>query len=152
MLAPRLKKFLDEHQVAYKMFNHTSAYTAQETAERAHLSGRRFAKPVIVKADDKYIMMLEPANVRVDMQKLKHWLGAKNISLATESEFRDWFPECELGAMPPFGNLYNMEVYMDDWLANQDTIAFNAGSHEDVIEMSFTDFENLVKPKKIHLH
>jgi len=152
MLAPRLKKFLDDQQVHYRTLSHTSAYTAQEIAERAHVPGGRLAKPVIIKADDKFIMMVEPADCRVDLRQLQKWLGAKSVTLASESEFRDYFPECELGAMPPFGNLYNMEVYLDDWLAKNDTIAFNAGSHEDMIEMSFNDFEKLVKPKKIHLH
>ena len=152
MLAPRLQNFLNDNHVDYKSINHTPAYTAQEIAERAHISGHRLAKPVIIKADDKFIMMIEPADSRLNLKKMQQWLGAKKIELATESEFREWFPECEVGAMPPFGNLYNMEVYMDDWLAKNDTIAFNAGSHEDLIEMSFQDFELLVKPKRLHMH
>jgi Ala-tRNA(Pro) deacylase len=152
MLAPRLKKFLDDSHVAYKTINHTSAYTAQEIAERTHTPGGRLAKPVIVKADDKYIMLVEPADTRLDLKQLQKWLGAKTVTLASESEFRNWFPECELGAMPPFGNLYNMEVYLDDWLEKNDTIAFNAGSHEDLIEMSFKDFDRLVHPRKIKMH
>ncbi len=152
MLAPRLQKFLNDNHVDYKTITHTPAYTAQEIAERAHIPGRRLAKPVIIKADDKYMMMIETADSKLDLKKLQKWLGAKKVELATESEFREWFPECEVGAMPPFGNLYNMEVYMDDWLAENDTIAFNAGNHEDLIEMSFRDFELLVKPKKLHMH
>lgn len=152
MLTPKLQHFLDENHIAYKTISHTPAYTAQEIAERAHIPGRELAKTVIVKADGKLIMLVEPAYTKINLKLVQSWLGAKKVELATESEFRDLFPECELGAMPPFGNLYNMEVYVDDWQTSDEKIAFNGGTHDDLIEMSFKDYEKLVKPKKIHAH
>lgn len=152
MLAPRLQKFLDSHQVPYKTISHASAYTAQEIAEKAHIPGRLLAKSVILKVDDHLIMLVEPADTKLNLKELQRLLGAKSIQLASESEFREKFPECEVGAMPPFGNLYNMDVFMDDWLLKNNRIVFNAGSHEDLVEMSFNDFTSLVKPQVLHLH
>lgn len=153
MLTPRLQRFLDENQVKYRTVPHTAAYTAQEVAALSHVSGKELVKAVIVKIDGKLAMFIEPANHRINLKELGKRLGAKKVELATESEFADWFPECELGAMPPFGNLYNMNVLMEeDSLAENEKIAFNAGSHEDLVEMAFKDFEKLVKPQRVRMH
>jgi Ala-tRNA(Pro) deacylase len=152
MLTPRLQKFLDENHVNFRSIPHTAAYTAQEIAALSHISGKELVKTVIIKVDGKLAMFIEPANHKLNLKALEKMLGAKKIELATESEFAEWFPECELGAMPPFGNLYNMNVFMEDSLAEDEKIAFNAGSHEDLVEMAFKDFEKLVKPQKVHMH
>lgn len=152
MLTPRLKKFLDDNHVRYRVINHTPAFTSQEIAEQSHISGKELAKTVIVKIDGKLAMIVEPANLRLNLQWLQRWLGAKKVELASEREFRDWFPECEIGAMPPIGSLYDMDVYMDDALTEDKSIAFNAGTHADLVEMQYKDFERLVKPKMIHMH
>ncbi|HVV68373.1 MAG TPA: YbaK/EbsC family protein [Gammaproteobacteria bacterium] len=152
MLTPKLKHFLDENHVKYRTIDHTVAFTAQETAEMAHIPGKELAKTVIVKIDGKMAMVIEPANIKLNLQWMEKLLGAKKVELATEREFREWFPECEIGAMPPMGNLFNMDVYMDDKLSEDENIAFNAGTHTDLVEMRYKDFEKLVKPKMLHMH
>lgn len=145
----KLKTFLDSNKVKYVSVTHSPSYTAQEIAASAHVSGKSLAKTVIVKLDGKMAMIIEPANTRVDFESVKSFAHAKEVELASESEFRDRFPECELGAMPPFGNLYNMDVYIGDELAAQQDILFNAGTHSELIKMNYQDFAQLVKPTVI---
>jgi Ala-tRNA(Pro) deacylase len=141
-------KFLSSQHIAYQPCRHMPAYTAQGIAQAQHLSGKRIAKVVLVVVDDiKMIMAVVPANSRVDLDKLGDLLDAHWVKLATEEEFKDVFPECELGAMPPLGNLYHMEVWVDEALGLNPSITFNAGTHADTIQMSFTDFERLVQPQ-----
>jgi Ala-tRNA(Pro) deacylase len=141
-----LKEFLDSRRVKYVAINHSLAYTAQEIAASAHIPGNRLAKTVIVKIDGKLAMAVLPASEKVDLELLKHAAGAKKVELASELEFKDRFPEGALGAMPPFGNLYGMEVFASSNLP-ADEIAFNAGSHTELIRMSYKDYESLVQPK-----
>jgi Ala-tRNA(Pro) deacylase len=152
MLAPKLRNYLDQQKVWYRTINHTPAYTAPEIAALAHVPGKELAKTVIVKIDGKLAMFVEPANIKINLKEFQKFLGAKKVELASEYEFEDRFPECETGAMPPFGNLYDMDVYVEDTLTEDEHIAFNGGSHSDLIEMSYKDFAKLVKPKVIHLH
>jgi Ala-tRNA(Pro) deacylase len=141
-------KFLDSQGVAYQSSTHSRAYTAQGIAQAQHLSGKKLAKVVIVMAGDgTLIMAVVPANCRVDLDKLRQLIHTDWIRLATEEEFKDAFPECELGAMPPFGNIYHLDVWMDESLRAYPTIAFNAGTHAEIIQMSLADFERLVQPK-----
>ena len=146
MPAKKLKEFLDAHQVKYVTIRHSEAYTAQEIAALAHIRGKELAKTVMVKVDGKMAMAVLPASNRVDMSLLNAAAGAKSIGLATESEFKSLFPDCEIGAMPPFGNLYGMSVFADASLTKDDEIAFNAGSHIELIRMAYKDFERLVQP------
>ncbi len=152
MFGTQLKKYLEQHHVPYRVIHHTPAYTAQETAELSHVSGKELAKTVMVKIDGKLAMVVEPANIRLDVHWLAHWLKNKKIELATERDFREYFPECEIGAMPPIGNLYNMDVFIDDKLTHDRYIAFNACTHSDLLEIAYKDFERLVKPKKLPMH
>jgi Ala-tRNA(Pro) deacylase len=143
-----ISRFLDSENIAYQACRHSPAYTAQGIAQAQHLSGRQIAKVVMVLVDDiKMIMAVVPANYRVDLDKLCHLLSARNIRLATEDEFKDAFAECEIGAMPPLGNLYHMDVWVDESLKSNVGITFNAGTHADVIQMAYTDFERLVQPR-----
>ncbi len=143
----KLKEFLDSNKIKYVSVKHSLAYTAQEIAASAHIRGKEVAKTVIVSLDGKTAMAVLPASYRVDLERLKKAAGAKKIELLTEKDFKDMFPECEVGAMPPFGNLYGMEVYVATSLAEDDEIAFNAGSHTELIRIAYKDFERLVKPK-----
>ena len=143
----QITDFLDSHKVAYQHCTHSPAFTAQGLAHIQHISGKLLAKVVMVKADDQMVMTVLPASHRVDLDLLQTLLSAKTVRLATEMEFKDIFPDCELGAMPPFGNLYNMEVLVAQRLAEDEEIAFNAGSHRELVKMSFKDFERLVQPK-----
>ena len=147
MPAKKLKAFLDENDVKYIVIRHSSAFTAQEIAAKSHISGKEFAKTVIVKVDGKMAMTVLPASYQVDFELLKDIFGSSHVSLATEAEFQRFFPDCEIGAMPPFGNLYDMEVFVAETLAEDEEIAFNAGTHTEMIKMSYADFERLVEPR-----
>lgn len=145
-----LKEFLDKEKVKYLSMTHSPAFTSQEIAAAAHISGKELAKTVIVKAGDKLVMVVMPANAQVNFTKLRELMGVE-VDLASESEFKDKFPGCEVGAMPPFGNLYDMAVYIASGLSEQDSIAFNAGSHSELMQLSYRDFERLVQPQVVSL-
>ncbi|MDZ7293809.1 MAG: YbaK/EbsC family protein [candidate division KSB1 bacterium] len=142
-----LKEFLDRHKVKYTTINHSTAYTAQEIAAAAHVPGKELAKTVVVKLDGKMALAVLPASQRIDFDRLKELAGAGKVELASEREFKELFPECEVGAMPPFGNLYGMEVYAARALSEDAEIAFNAGSHTQLIRLAYKDFARLVQPK-----
>lgn len=143
----KLRAYLDESGIRYLTISHSSAFTSQEIAASAHVSGKEFAKTVMIKIDGQMAMAVLPAAYHVDFESLKEIFGTKNVSLATESEFKDKFPDCELGAMPPFGNLYGMAVFVAESLANHKEIAFNACSHTEIIRMDYVDYDRLVKPR-----
>ncbi len=143
-----ISKFLNSQKIPYHSYTHSRAYTAQGTAQAQHLSGKRLAKVVVVVVDNKNMMMaVVPASHRVDLEQLGRNLNTNWIRLATEEEFRDVFPDCELGAMPPLGNIYHLDVWMDESLKAYPTISFNAGTHAEIIEMSLADFDRLVQPR-----
>jgi Ala-tRNA(Pro) deacylase len=146
MILKQLVDFLDTNAVKYVNITHSTAFTAQDVAESAHISGKEMAKTVIVWMDGAMAMVVLPASSMVDFNRLKAVIGAKSIELASESEFKDRFPSCEVGAMPPFGNLFNMRVVVDATLAEDQEIAFNAGTHHELIRMPYADYDRLVKP------
>jgi Ala-tRNA(Pro) deacylase len=143
----KAKAFLDAHQVKYVVVSHSKAYTAQGIAAISHISGRHLAKTVIVKLDGDLAMAVLPACYQVELEALRRATGVQLAELATEHEFKRYFPDCETGAMPPFGNLYGIPVYVDETLAEDREIAFNAGSHYELIKLSYADFVLLVKPE-----
>ena len=145
----KIRKFLDKHNIKYTIIKHSSAYTAQEIAASAHISGKELAKTVMIKFDGKMAMAVLPASYKICFDDLKEVLGVEKVRLAYEQEFMDKFPDCEVGAMPPFGNLYGMEVYVAESLADDEEIAFNACSHTELIRMRYKNFEELVKPKRM---
>jgi Ala-tRNA(Pro) deacylase len=147
----RLRVFLDEHHAEYTHTEHPQAYTAREVAHAEHLPAREIAKVVVVFGDDGYRMIVVPANRLVDFHEVRLALGLSHARMATEEELARLFPDCELGAMPPFGNLYNMPVYLDNTLAGEDIIAFNAGTHRDVIHMKTSDYRDMALPTVISL-
>jgi Ala-tRNA(Pro) deacylase len=141
-----LKGFLDESQIPYTVMTHTTAYTAQGAAATMQISGKELAKSVILRAGEEMILAVLPAPNHVRLDKLAAEVG-KSVWLATEQEFSSLFPDCEPGAMPPFGSLYNLPVYVDESLAADEEIVFNAGTHRDAIRMRYEDFVRLAKPK-----
>lgn len=143
----KLKEFLDSHEVEYVTISHSKAFTAQKIAASAHIPGKELAKTVMVIIDGKMAMAVLPASYKVDFDLLKKVTRAHKVELSTEEEFRDIFPQCDIGAMPPFGNLYGMDVFVAQSLAEDEEIAFNAGFHTELVRMSYKDFERLVKPK-----
>jgi Ala-tRNA(Pro) deacylase len=143
----RLERYLREKGVPYSMHHHPPAYTAQAVAESEHVSGKIVAKVVIVFLDKTMTMLALPANLRVNFAKAGKSLGGKEVRLALEDEFAAAFPDCDLGAMPPFGNLYDLETIVDRQLAGAETIVFNAGTHEDTVHLNYADYERLVQPK-----
>lgn len=151
MLSPRLHNFLDERHAPYATLTHDRTVTAQATASAAHIGPGQFAKTVMLKVDGTLAMMVMPAAYRVDLTRLSRALGGPEVELAEEAEFRDVFPDCELGAMPPFGHLYDMPVYVDSRLAHEPEIAFNAGTHTDLLRMSYSEFERLAQPELLWL-
>ena len=144
-----LKELLDREGIKYVTIQHSLAYTAQEVAAAAHVSGKEMAKTVVAKIDGKPALVVLPAGEKVNFDKLRAKTGAHDVELATEQEFASLFPGCELGAMPPFGNLYGLDTYVTPSLAEDDEIAFNAGTHPELIKMPYRDFERVVHPKAI---
>lgn len=145
----KMKDFLDRERVKYVVITHSPAYTAQEVAQSAHIKGKELAKTVIVELDGKMAMAVLPANRKIVLQDLREVTGSEEVKFASEDEFKARFPDCETGAMPPFGNLYGMDVYLAEGLTPNDEIAFNAGSHTEVVKLSLGDFERLVQPKVV---
>lgn len=146
MLVDRLRKYLEEHHVKYVTLSHSPAFTAQEIAASAHVPGRELAKTVMVKLDGRMAMVVLAAPDRVSARRLKEVSGAKEVELASEKEFADIFPRCEVGAMPPFGNLWDLAVFADSRLREDEHICFNAGTHTELVKLPFADFERLVRP------
>jgi Ala-tRNA(Pro) deacylase len=141
-----LLEYLDRHQAKYLVITHSPAFTAQGVAGIAHISGKELAKTVIVKVDGKLAMAVVPAMFHVDLAALKRAAHAKTVVLASEDEFWDRFSECETGAMPPFGNLYGLPIYADESLTRDKEIAFNAGTHRELVRMSWDDYKALADP------
>ena len=151
MPVAKLKQFLEKEGVKYVTISHSRAFTAQEVAASAHVPGREMAKTVMVKLDGELAMAVLRAPDFVSLEALKLETGAGRVELATEAEFRELFPSCEVGAMPPFGNLWDLDVFVDERLAEDEEIAFNAGSHTELVRMAYADFERLVEPRVFHL-
>lgn len=149
MPTKKLLSFLDEKNIRYLIIKHSQAFTAQEIAATAHIPGKSFAKTVLIKVDGKLSMAVLPASYQINFDQLKEALGKESVRLAYEQEFMNIFTDCEVGAMPPFGNLYGMDVYVAESLAQDEEIAFNACSHTELIQMKYRDFAELVKPKVI---
>ncbi len=145
----KLKEFLDDNGIKYVSIRHSPAYTAQEVAASGHIPGREMAKTVIVRLDGRLAMVAVPASEQVSLERLKETAGAKEAEIAEEAEFKDRFPGCESGAMPPFGNLFDMDVFVSETLAGDEQIAFSAGSHSELLKLAYQDFERLVGPTLI---
>ena len=151
MPVSKLKEYLDRHGVKYVTITHSRAYTAPAIAAAAHVPGRELAKTVMLKIDGEMAMAVMPSSVKVDLERLREALDADQVSLASEAEFKDLFPDCAVGAMPPFGNLWDLPVYVDATLAEDEEIAFNAGCHVELIKLAYADFERLVEPVLIEM-
>lgn len=151
MPTQKLKEYLDKHNVRYITIQHSPAYTAQGIAHSAHISGRNLAKTVMIIIDGELAMAVLPAMYKVDTEALRLAIGADVVEIAHEEDFEATFPKCELGAMPPFGNLWNLKVFVAEKLAEDELIAFNAGTHTELIQMSYVDFEWLVAPHVVRL-
>ncbi len=147
MNAPNLRQYLDREKVSYSVISHAPAFSAQKSAALAHVRGREMAKTVMVKIDGRLAMAVMPADLAVDLDHLGEATGAKRADLASEWEFKDRFPDCEAGAMPPFGNLHGIPVFVADALTKGERIVFNACNHREMIRMRYADFARLVQPR-----
>jgi Uncharacterized conserved protein len=143
----KLLDFLNANNIKFVSIHHSKAYTAMEIAHSAHIHGHELAKTVMIKVDGKMAMAVLPASRKADLELLKKAIGATSVELASEHEFAKMFPDCEIGAMPPFGNLFGMEVYVETSLTDDEEIAFNAGYLTELIRMWYLDFQKLVDPK-----
>lgn len=151
MPSKRLQYFLDSNQIEYQVLNHSIAFSALELSAVAHIPEKNVVKTVIVKTPHKMFMCVVSANEVLDIGLFRAILNGANVTLASEQEFSREFPDCEVGAMPPFGNLYDMDVYVSDKLAKHKDVFFNAGNHSEVIKLPYTVFETLVHPKVAHI-
>lgn len=151
MPARRLKDFLDRHEVPYVSITHSPAYTAQGIAHMAHIPGGEMAKTVVIKADGRLVLAVLPASRRVDLAVFREAIGAEAVELATERDFMETFSGCELGAMPPFGILWDVPVFVSQDLAEHDVIAFNAGTHTELVQMRYVDFQRVAQPTVVSL-
>lgn len=147
----KLREVLDEAKVPYEIFNHPLAYTAQEIAAQQHVPGNEMAKVVMLDVDNNLVMGVAAGNDKVNLDTVRESLGARQVRLATEDEFIASFPGCEIGAMPPFGNLFKLRVYVDPGLAKDEYIYFNAGNHVQTVKMKYQDFAALVQPQVARL-
>ena len=147
MPVQKLREFLDSQGIKYVAIQHSMAYSAQEVAASVHIRGKELAKTVMVKIDGKMVMAVLPASRNIDLDLLKAVAEAGQVQLAAEAEFKDMFPGCAVGAMPPFGNLYGIDVFAEESLAEDKEISFNAGLHSELVRLAYKDFERLVKPK-----
>lgn len=145
-ISAKLQEYLDQNNIKYTTCTHSSAYTAQELAAALHVPGRQMAKVVIVKIDGRFAMLVLPAHHHINFEQLRQATGADRVELASEAEFQTLFPDCEVGAMPPFGNLYGLPVYVAQPLTGDEDIIFNAGTHRDAIRMTGADYGRLVNP------
>jgi len=143
----QLEAYLREHQVPFQLQHHAQAFSAQKIAESEHISGKMVAKTVVVMADNHMIALVLPASYRADLNKIQAALGTREIRLAHEAEFVATFPDCEVGTMPPFGNLYGIPVYVEKRLTEEETIIFPVGTYTDTMSLKYADFERLVHPK-----
>jgi Ala-tRNA(Pro) deacylase len=142
----KLKQYLDENGVKFITISHSPAFTAQEIAASAHVPGKELAKTVMIKVDGQMVMVVLPATDQVSMDRMREITGAHEAELASEEDFRDLFPGCEVGAMPPFGNLWDLAVFVDQRLREDEQIAFNAGTHTELVQLPYIEFERLVEP------
>ena len=147
----KLKEALDEAKISYEVYNHALAYTAQEIAAKQHFPGKEMAKVVMLDVDGTLVMGVIPGSRKISLEMVRVSLGAKKARLATEDEFISRFPDCEIGAMPPFGNLFGLKVYVDPALEQDEHIYFNAGNHVQTVRMKYADFAWLVKPQVARL-
>jgi Ala-tRNA(Pro) deacylase len=148
----RLQSYLDNHKIPYEVVSHLRAYTAHDVAQKVDVSGDLVAKVVVVKADKYFVMTVLPSTWRVDLKRLRDALEAREVRLATEAECANLFPDCQVGTMPPFGNLYGMEVYVDQLLTEDESIVFEAGTYVGAIKLLYKDFAGLVRPKVAVFH
>lgn len=151
MPVQRLREFLDKNNIRYVVITHSCAYTAAGVAAITHIPGNEIAKTVMVKIDGKLAMAVIPGSRHLDLDALRSAAAAKSVSMVTEKEFKDRFPDCEVGAMPPFGVLYDLPVYVDEKLAKDLEIAFNAGSHRELVRLAYKDFEHLQHPVTVKI-
>jgi Ala-tRNA(Pro) deacylase len=147
----KLKEVLDQANISYEVYHHALAYTAQEVVTAQHLSGKEMAKVVMLKVDGDLVMGVIAASHKINLNTVKGSLGAKEARLASEDEFTSRFPECEIGAMPPFGNLFGLPVFVDPALEKDEYIYFNAGNHVQTVRLKYQDFARLVKPQTARL-
>jgi Ala-tRNA(Pro) deacylase len=147
----KLRELFDEEKVSYEVYNHPLAYTAQEIAAKQHFSGDAMAKVVMLKVDGALAMAVLMGSDKVSLATVRESLNAREVQLATEDDFISRFPDCEIGAMPPFGNLFGMPVYVDPALERDEYIYFNAGNHVQTVRLRYKDYERLVHPRIIRV-
>jgi len=151
-MSRKLKEYLESHKVHYEVLPHAEAHSAAEVAQAVHTPAQELAKVVMVKVEGRFVMTVLPATWKVDLHRLREVFATNDVRLAAEDEFKGLFPDCDLGAMPPFGNLYGLAVYVDRSLAEDEQIVFEGGSHSEAVRMRYADFATLVQPRVEEFH
>jgi Ala-tRNA(Pro) deacylase len=147
MLVERVARLLESGGVAFETLPHREAYTAQGVAAATHVSGWMLAKVLVVRPPGEGpVMVVLPASCRLDLAALARILGKPGVSLVAESEMKDLFPDCETGAMPPFGQPYGLPVWVDAHFSKAGDITFQAGNHHEIVRMKYADYERLARP------
>jgi Ala-tRNA(Pro) deacylase len=145
-----LQSFLDAKNARYRLLHHQPAYTAQDLAAMEHIPGRQVVKPVVVRADGRFVLCALPASYRVDLNELRRQLDAMEVHLADETSLRTLFPDCELGAEPPIGRMFGMATLMDESLVADDCVTFQAGNHSDAVTMTLAEYRRVTQPEMAH--
>jgi Ala-tRNA(Pro) deacylase len=145
-----VQSYLDQLGINYRISHHSTAYRAQDLAATEHVPGQKVIKPVVVRADGEFVMCALPASYKIDLEELKNQLEASNVCLVDEQKLAELFPECELGAEPPIGRMYNMQTLMDESVMCDDQVMFQAGTHDDAITMSLADYRRAAMPEVAH--
>ena len=146
----RLIECLTRNNVRFEILHHTESFSAQGIAEAEHIKAEHHAKVVMVRAGEQHLMVVVPADRRVDLEKVEQITG-RVVSLDTEFEFKSFFPDCQVGTMPPFGNLYDLPTFVDTSLTHEDYIVFEAGTHTEAINLSYAHYEQIVNPQIVDL-
>jgi len=150
LILARLKVLFKREGVPYRVIPHEAVYTASELAESIHVPGRKVVKVVIVKSFGEDIMAVLPSHRQIDLNRFAEVIGKRKVTLEDEETMSKRFPDCEAGAMPPFGGFYGLPVYCDASLAHEPVIFFSAGTHRVVIEMRYQDYVRIVLPSVSH--
>lgn len=150
MRGEKLREYLKKNNISFEVIRHPVAYSSSQTAHIAHVHGYEMAKPVMVKVNGKLIMVVMTANQKVNLSLLKALYGTQDVVLASENDFAATFSDCEMGAMPPFGNLYGIDEIISDELTKDEEIVFNGGTHSELIKMKYRDFEHLIHPRIVN--
>jgi len=146
----RVDEFLSEHRIPFERISHDPVFTSNDLAQNLHISGKEVAKAVLLRSFKGYFLAVLPASCKVDLGLMSQEVGDEQVAMASEDEMEQLFPDCDRGAIPPFGSLYRLPTLVDEALAADDRIVFEAQCHDQAIRMKFRDFDAMEHPRHGH--